>query len=105
MPEWHKSTRRRLRSSIFQILAQAGFLRDTRSLKLQTAPDPNDGVKVNYGKFGGLLAEVKSVTGGTDEDTCPSRSQAIDRSAPAGPGINRIRLAVRPPQSRTVHPA
>jgi hypothetical protein len=34
--EWHESTRRRLRSSVFQILAQAGFVRDTRSLKLQT---------------------------------------------------------------------
>jgi|CXWL01.1.fsa_nt_gi type II restriction/modification system DNA methylase subunit YeeA len=30
--------------------------------------DLNDGVKVNYGKFGDLLAEVKAVTGGTDED-------------------------------------
>jgi len=36
VPEWHESTRRRLRSSVFQILAQAGFVRDTRSLKLQT---------------------------------------------------------------------
>jgi Putative inner membrane protein (DUF1819) len=36
MPEWHESTRRRLRSSVFQILAQAGYLRDTRSLRLQT---------------------------------------------------------------------
>lgn len=25
--------------------------------------DLNDGVKVNYGKFGGLLAEMKVVTG------------------------------------------
>jgi hypothetical protein len=36
MPVWHESTRRRLHSSVYQILAQAGFLRDTRSLKLQT---------------------------------------------------------------------
>lgn len=28
--------------------------------------DLDDGVKVNYGKFGTLLAEVKAVTGGTD---------------------------------------
>jgi type II restriction/modification system DNA methylase subunit YeeA len=34
----------------------------------QIALDLDDGVKVNYGKFGDLLAEVKSVTGGTDED-------------------------------------
>ncbi|NOS82784.1 MAG: BREX-1 system adenine-specific DNA-methyltransferase PglX [Nitrospira sp.] len=30
--------------------------------------DLDDGVKVNYGKFGDLLAEVKAVTGGTDEE-------------------------------------
>ncbi|MFI3135591.1 MAG: BREX-1 system adenine-specific DNA-methyltransferase PglX, partial [Methylococcaceae bacterium] len=30
--------------------------------------DLDDGVKVNYGKFGDLLAEVKSVTGGTGND-------------------------------------
>ena len=35
MPEWNESTRRRLRSSVFQTLAQAGFLEDTKSLKLQ----------------------------------------------------------------------
>lgn len=29
--------------------------------------DLDDGVKVNYGKFGDLLAETKAVTGGTDE--------------------------------------
>jgi hypothetical protein len=29
--------------------------------------DLDDGVKVNYGKFGNLLAEVKAVTGGKDE--------------------------------------
>lgn len=32
------------------------------------ALDLDDGVKVNYGKFGDLLAEVKAVAGGTDED-------------------------------------
>ena len=30
--------------------------------------DLDDGVKVNYGKFGDLLAEVKSVTGGTGDE-------------------------------------
>jgi hypothetical protein len=29
--------------------------------------DLDDGVKVNYGKFGDLLADVKAVTGGNDE--------------------------------------
>lgn len=36
MPQWHETTRRRLRSSVFQMLAQAGFIESTRSLKLQT---------------------------------------------------------------------
>ena len=29
--------------------------------------DLDDGVKVNYGKFGNLLADVKAITGGTEE--------------------------------------
>lgn len=36
MPQWNETTRRRLRSSVFQMLAQAGFIENTRSLKLQT---------------------------------------------------------------------
>jgi hypothetical protein len=34
---------------------------------LRISLDLDDGVKVNYGKFGDLLAEVKSVTGGGNE--------------------------------------
>ena len=36
MPQWSETTRRRLRSSVFQMLAQAGYIENTRSLKLQT---------------------------------------------------------------------
>ena len=36
MPVWNESTRKRLRSSIYQILAQAGYIDNTRSKKLQT---------------------------------------------------------------------
>jgi hypothetical protein len=36
MPQWNDSTRRRLRSSVFQTLAQAGYIENTRTLKLQT---------------------------------------------------------------------
>ncbi len=36
MPLWNESTRRRLRSSVFQMLAQTGYIENTRSLKLQT---------------------------------------------------------------------
>ena len=36
MPLWHETTRRRLRSSVFQMLAQAGYIENTRTRKLQT---------------------------------------------------------------------
>ena len=35
---------------------------------LRITLDLDDGVKVNYGKFGDLLAEVKVITGGKDEE-------------------------------------
>lgn len=35
MQQWHDSTRSRLRSSVFQTLAQAGYIENTRNLKLQ----------------------------------------------------------------------
>lgn len=35
MPQWNDSTRRRLRSSVFQTLAQAGYVENTKTLKLQ----------------------------------------------------------------------
>jgi bacteriophage exclusion system BrxA-like protein len=35
MPDWNESTRKRLRSSVFQMLAQAGYLENTRTLNLQ----------------------------------------------------------------------
>ena len=35
MPVWNESTRKRLRSSVFQILAQAGYIDDTKSRQLQ----------------------------------------------------------------------
>ncbi len=40
-------------------------LRHHADLRISLALD--DGVKVNYGKFSDLLAEVKTVTGGSDE--------------------------------------
>jgi Putative inner membrane protein (DUF1819) len=36
MPLWNETTRRRLRSSVFQMLVQAGYIENNRSLKLQT---------------------------------------------------------------------
>jgi len=36
MPIWNESTRKRLRSSVLQILAQTGYIENTRSKKLQT---------------------------------------------------------------------
>jgi hypothetical protein len=36
LPEWSESTIKRLRSSVFQILEQAGYIDNTKSLRLQT---------------------------------------------------------------------
>ena len=36
MPRWSESTVRRLSSSVFQILAQSGYIENTRTMKLQT---------------------------------------------------------------------
>ncbi len=36
MPEWNQSTIKRLRSSVFQMLAEAGYLKSSRSLELQS---------------------------------------------------------------------
>jgi hypothetical protein len=36
MPQWSESTRLRLRSSVFQILAQAGYINNTKAKQLQT---------------------------------------------------------------------
>ena len=36
MPQWNESTRQRLRSSVFQVLAQAGYINNTRAKQLQT---------------------------------------------------------------------
>jgi len=35
MPLWNESTRRKLQTTVYHVLAQAGYLSDTRSLKLQ----------------------------------------------------------------------
>jgi hypothetical protein len=35
MPQWREATMARLRSSVFQILAQVGYIDNTRTLKLQ----------------------------------------------------------------------
>lgn len=42
LPQWREVTMRRVGSSVFQILAQAGYLADTRSLRLQRPPIPTE---------------------------------------------------------------
>jgi len=37
MPQWQESTTRRMGSSVFQMLAQAGYIKDTRTMLLQRA--------------------------------------------------------------------
>ncbi len=55
----------KLRKKYVELLSFDEKLRHYADLRIQL--DLDDGVKVNYGRFGDLLAEVKVVTGGKDE--------------------------------------
>ena len=55
-----------LRKQHLELLAYDEKLRHYADMRIQL--DLDDGVKVNYGKFGDLLAEVKVVTGGAGDD-------------------------------------
>jgi type II restriction/modification system DNA methylase subunit YeeA len=55
----------KLKKKHVELLAYDEKLRHYADLRIQL--DLDDGVKVNYGKFGDLLADVKAVTGGNDE--------------------------------------
>ena len=55
-----------LRKQHLELLAYDEKLRHYADMRIQL--DLDDGVKVNYGKFGDLLAEVKAITGGTSDD-------------------------------------
>lgn len=55
-----------LRKKQAELLTYDEKLRHYADMRIKL--DLDDGVKVNYGKFGDLLAEVKSVTGGVGDD-------------------------------------
>ncbi len=55
----------KLRKKYVELLSFDEKLRHCADLRIQL--DLDDGVKVNYGRFGDLLAEVKAVTGGKDD--------------------------------------
>jgi type II restriction/modification system DNA methylase subunit YeeA len=55
-----------LRKKHVELLAYDEKLRHYADMRIQL--DLDDGVKVNYGKFGDLLAEVKAVTGGASDE-------------------------------------
>ncbi|OGT44257.1 MAG: hypothetical protein A3K00_01905 [Gallionellales bacterium RIFOXYD2_FULL_52_7] len=55
-----------LRKKHVELLAYDEKLRHYADMRIQL--DLDDGVKVNYGKFGDLLAEVKAVTGGSGDE-------------------------------------
>jgi hypothetical protein len=46
MPLWNETTRKRLRSSVFQMLAQAGYIENVRSLRLQTVHIAEDVLRI-----------------------------------------------------------
>jgi len=56
----------KLRKKHVELLAYDEKLRHYADMRINL--DLDDGVKVNYGKFGDLLAEVKAVTGGASDD-------------------------------------
>ena len=56
----------KLRKQHVELLAYDEKLRHYADMRIKL--DLDDGVKVNYGKFGDLLAEVKAVTGGANDD-------------------------------------
>ena len=56
----------KLKKKHVELLAYDEKLRHYADLRIQLNLD--DGVKVNYGKFGDLLAEVKAVTGGSSDN-------------------------------------
>ena len=55
-----------LRKKHVELLSYDEKLRHYADMRIQL--DLDDGVKVNYGKFGDLLAEVKAVTGGAGDE-------------------------------------
>lgn len=55
-----------LRKKHIELLAYDEKLRHYADMRIKL--DLDDGVKVNYGKFGDLLAEVKAITGGSGDD-------------------------------------
>jgi len=56
----------KLKKKHAELLAYDEKLRHHADMRIKL--DLDDGVKVNYGKFGDLLAEVKAVTGGAGDD-------------------------------------
>lgn len=55
-----------LRKKHVELLAYDEKLRHYADMRIKL--DLDDGVKVNYGKFGDLLSDVKAVTGGKEEE-------------------------------------
>ena len=56
----------KLKKKHVELLAYDEQLRHYADMRITL--DLDDGVKVNYGKFGDLLAEVKAVTGGVGDE-------------------------------------
>lgn len=56
----------KLKKKHVELLAYDEQLRHHADMRITL--DLDDGVKVNYGKFGNLLAEVKAITGGASDD-------------------------------------
>lgn len=98
MPQWNESTRRRLRSSVFQMLAQAGYVANTRSLNLRNvhiAVQVLDYLKTNREEYVSRLSmsrlRLNRITKYskplTIEATAPAFCSARDRACPSLAGV------------------
>jgi hypothetical protein len=91
MPQWNESTRRRLRSSVFQMLAQAGYIENTRSLRLQNVHVADQ--VLHYLKANGEEYVLRCIPGVPMNSTSISVSSSRGISKPSIRGKVPIRPA------------
>jgi hypothetical protein len=72
----------KLKKKHVELLAYDEQLRHYADMRITL--DLDDGVKLNYGKFGDLLNSVKAVTGGAGEDLWDKRSINLSRDVRRG---------------------
>ena len=103
MPLWNESTRRRLRSSVFQILAQAGYIDNTKPRTLQTVHVADQVVR--YLKS--MMKIMSSVASRWPHERCPQRTtepRSCPGSCPTTSWRARASATRSPSTSSTTRP-